>query len=169
MTSILYSLCSLLALSGIKASSSTHGCSSSIFIVLKLSNSSCTRSNEHSSNVTGRHRLSEEEVSEWLSSDQHDQGYIYLSEDEIISSVIHQDEEPEEEEPNDDAYLEDQDSTISHSTAVKLFDQCLLCLQQQEEASLYNVGVLQELRDFAARKRRNSIKQTKVSDYFTPI
>ena len=51
---------------------------------------------------------------------------------------------------------------------MKMFDQCLLWLQQQEEASLYDVGAIRELRDFAARKRINSFKQKKLSDYFKP-
>ncbi len=113
-------------------------------------------------------RLSEEEVSEWITSDLHDQGYVHLSEDEIIGSIVHQDQELEEESDNEDSQQDQEDSKVSHSMAVKLFDQCLLWLQQQEEASLYDVGAVRELRDFAARKRMNSIKQKKVSDYFKP-
>lgn len=111
--------------------------------------------------------VNEDEVSEWISSDLNDQGYIHLSEDEIIASIVHQEEQHEEESDDEDSQQE-QGAKISHSTAVKMFDQCLLWLQQQEEASLYDVGAIRELRDFAARKRINSFKQKKLSDYFKP-
>ena len=109
--------------------------------------------------------LSEDEVSEWISSDLNDQGYVHLSEDEIIASIVHQEEQHQEESDDEDSQ-QDQGAKISHSTAVKMFDQCLLWLQQQEEASLYDVGAIRELRDFAARKR--TFKQKKLSDYFKP-
>jgi hypothetical protein len=81
-------------------------------------------------------RLSEDEVSEWITSDLHDQGYVHLSDDEIISSIVHQDEEVEEESDNENTPQDEGALKVSHSTAVQLFDQCLLWLQQQEETSL---------------------------------
>ena len=50
-------------------------------------------------------------------------------------------------------------------SALKMFDGCICWLQQQEEACLYNVHVLQELRELAARKRMSAIKQRKLSDF----
>ena len=107
--------------------------------------------------------LSEDEVSEWISSDLNDQGYVHLSEDEIIASIVHQEEQHEEESDNEDSQ-QDQGAKISHSMAVKMFDQWL---QQQEEASLYDVGAIREMRDFAARKRINSFKQKKLPNQIT--
>ena len=90
---------------------------------------------------------------------------MHLSDDEIVSSVIDAFEGTDEEEESDNE--QDQEiPRINHSTAVKSFDQCLLWMQQQEEASLYNLDVLRELRDFAARKRMNSIQQRTLGDYF---
>ena len=66
----------------------------------------------------------------------------------------------------DEDSQQDHGAKICHGTAVKLFDQCLLWLQQQEEVSLYDVDSIRELWDFAARKRINSFKQKKLSDYF---
>lgn len=50
-----------------------------------------------------------------------------------------------------------------------MFDECLQWLQEQEEASMYNICILQELRELAARKRLNALKQRKVSDFFTSL
>lgn len=110
--------------------------------------------------------LSEEDVSEWLASDQHDRGYKHLNDDEIVASIVNENDEEEEEE---ELSSEDsQESTqISHSAAVSMFDGCLEWLLHQKEASLYNVGVLRELRDLAARKKVLSIKQKKLTDYFS--
>jgi len=47
-----------------------------------------------------------------------------------------------------------------------MFDGCIQWLYEQEEASLYNIRVLQELRELAARKRMSLIKQQKISDFF---
>ena len=87
-------------------------------------------------------RLSEDEVAEWINSDLHDQGYVHLTDDEIVASIVQHDQELEEESDHEDSQQDQGDSKVSHSTAVKLFDQCLLWLQQQEEASLYMMWVL---------------------------
>jgi len=108
--------------------------------------------------------LSEEDVSEWLASDQHDQGYKHFNEDEIIANIVHDSESEEEQDSDSEDSLAP--SQVSHSTAIQLFDGCLQWLQQQKEASVYNVGVLQDLRDLAAKKRVQSIKQKKLTDYF---
>ena len=47
--------------------------------------------------------LSEDEVSEWISSDLNDQGYVHLSADEIIASIVHQEEQHEEESDDEDS------------------------------------------------------------------
>ena len=110
-------------------------------------------------------RLSEDEVSEWISSDLNDQGYVHLSEDEIIASIVHQEEQHEEESDDEDSQ-QDQGAKISYSTAVKMFDQCLLWLQQLEEASLYDVGVIREFRYFAAREKDKFIQTEKTFRLF---
>ena len=112
------------------------------------------------------HILSEDEVSEWLTSDLHDNGYLHISDDGIVSSVIEQHEESDEESDCEANLQDSAASTISHSTAVNAFDQCLSWLRQQEEVSVYNVGVLNELRELAARKRMSSLKQKTITDYF---
>jgi len=89
-----------------------------------------------------------------------------MNDDEIVASIVHENDEEEEEEEELDSENSQATSKVSHSTAIKLFDGCLQWLQQQEEASLYNVGVLQDLRDLAAKKRVLSIEQTKLTHYF---
>lgn len=94
--------------------------------------------------------------------------FVHLSEDEIISSIVHQDEEALDEESEDEDSQQDQGAPrVSHNTAMKLFDQCLLWLQQQEEASLYDVGAVRELRDFAARKRTSRKNSLTISNQVT--
>ena len=111
------------------------------------------------------HSLTDDEVGDWLVSDANDMGYKHLSDDEIVSSMI-QEQEATPDSESDDATSET--SSVSHSSAVKMFDGCLQWLQEQEESSLYNIQVIKELRELAARKRMSTIKQKKISDFFTP-
>jgi hypothetical protein len=55
---------------------------------------------------------------------------------------------------------------ISHGQAVKMFDSVIAWLQVQDEVSPYNVSVLRELREVAAKKRMNSLIQGCITDYF---
>ena len=107
--------------------------------------------------------LSEDEVSDWLQTDQYDMGYTHLTDNEIVSSVINTNES-EDDSDTDEATLETV-SSVSHTSALKMFDGCIKWLQEQEEACMYNIQSLQELRDLASRKRFSAIKQKKISDY----
>ena len=53
------------------------------------------------------------------------------------------------------------DGAVQEFTA----DSCIAWLQQQDEASAYNMSVLHNLRELAAGKRLTSIKQKKLTDY----
>ena len=56
---------------------------------------------------------------------------------------------------------------IPHGHAVKMFDSCIAWLQQQDEASVYNLSMLSELCELAAKKRLSSITQKKLTDYYS--
>ncbi len=118
----------------------------------------------HSMFHTLGHDLSEKEICAWLASDQHDLGYTHFTDQDIISNIIQESTQQKSEESDDD---DEGSPSISHSSAVKMFDKCLQWLQAQEEASMYNICMLQELRELAARKRKNALKQRKVSDFFS--
>ena len=109
------------------------------------------------------HDLSKDDVNKWTQSDANDGGYGRLNDTEIVESVV--------DEVDDDSGSEDDDESqhdkISDGVAVCMFDKCLQWLQEQDEASSYNIRTLQELREMAARKRLSAIKQKKISDYFS--
>ena len=73
-------------------------------------------------------------------------------------------EEPESSEDKDIAVIEKEPS-VSHASALKMFDGCISWLQQQEEAFDFSLRALEELRELAARKSRSAIKQRKISDF----
>lgn len=110
--------------------------------------------------------LNEEEIDAWLRSDQHDLGYTHFTDQDIVSNVIRESTRQESEESDGDDEDSQESPPVSHSSAVKMFDECLQWLQAQEEASIYNICMLQELRELADRKRRNSLKQRKLLDFF---
>lgn len=112
--------------------------------------------------------LSEADTIGWLNYDEQDRGYAHLTDEEIITSVV-QDTTSKELDCNESDEEVEAATRVSHAEAEKMFDQCIKWLQEQEEASHYNVRVLQELSELAARKRLNTLKQRKVSDYFNIV
>ena len=112
------------------------------------------------------HALTQQEVAEWLDQDANDPGVQLYTDSEICDLVssrgddMHTDNEVEEE-----GY---QACPVSNSQAASYFDQCLTWLEHQSEATIYNTTLLRELQSLAASKRAESLKQTKVTNYFQP-
>ena len=112
--------------------------------------------------------LEAEEIIAWLKSDANDSGVQILTDSEICDYVS---KSPEthvnsEEEPENSEDLEPSKCPVSHSAAAHMFEQCLTWLEYQPEASVYNTSVLQ-LHALSASKRMDSMRQSKLSAYFT--
>ena len=107
--------------------------------------------------------MEEDEIEDWLGCDEQDMGYAHLNDDEIVSRIT---QEPMQQS-SEDSDVEEEIPKISHSSAVTMFEGCIQWLQQQEESSAYNITVLQELRELAAKKRLGSLKQKKITEYCT--
>ena len=111
--------------------------------------------------------MNETEITEWLQFDNNEKGYGHLTDEEIVTEVTnHVDSENEgneeismDSEPSGDIY-------VSHSDALRMFDSCITWLLQQEEANTYNLSVLKQLRELAARKRLSSLQQERLDDFF---
>ena len=65
--------------------------------------------------------LTEDEVTDWLGSDEHDIGYAHLTDEEIISDIVQESTQDESEDSDTDEGTEEV-SKVTHSSAVKLFD-----------------------------------------------
>ena len=60
---------------------------------------------------------------EWLATDEHDQGYKHLNEDEIIETIVQQNNKEEEGSDGEGSHQNDTTSRVRHGgTAVKSFD-----------------------------------------------
>ena len=92
--------------------------------------------------------LTEDETEDWLQVDEHDTGYEHLTDGDIISGVL---EEPLQKDSGDDYDGVQVTPSVPDSAAMKMFDGCLQWLQEQEEASVYNITALRELRELAAK------------------
>ena len=110
--------------------------------------------------------LCEDEIEEWLETDNNDHGYAHLNDDEIISDIIEKPTQEETEEPED---VDDAIQTITHSSVIQMFDGCMKWLQEQNVSNTHNMTVLRELRELAARKRISALKQKKMTDYCSSI
>ena len=86
--------------------------------------------------------IEEDEIENWLGCDQQDMGYAHLNDDEIVSRVTREMEEPMQQDPHDNDAEEEEISKISLSAAVTMFEGCIQWLQEQEESNVYNISVL---------------------------
>ena len=107
--------------------------------------------------------IGQEELSDWLSSDLQDTGCETLTDEEICAVAS-----KPEVEGEDDCQDEEEElvCSVTHSQAASMFDKCLTWLEHQPEASAYNTSVLRELRTLASEKRVNSLKQSRITDFF---
>ena len=111
--------------------------------------------------------LHDTEIEEWLGTDNSDSGYAHLNDDEIISDIVESPVQEEAQECNDNSDSVIQ--TISHSSAIKMFDGRMQWMLEQGESNAHNMAVLKELRDLAAKKRISTIKQKKITEYSSII
>ena len=103
------------------------------------------------------------QINDWLYADKHDMGYSPLNDDEIVALAM-EETDPQEEMSGDEA---DQfmTSLVPHSVAVKMFYHCLKWLEEQE-AKVYNIAILCDLRELVARKRMSGLNQTRMHNFF---
>lgn len=111
-----------------------------------------------------------DEITTWLASDVNDPGIQMLTDSEICD-LVSKSSDGSELQPDSDEEQGDLDEPprcpVSHSEAAHMFEQCLRWLECQPEASVYNTSVLRQLHTLSASKRMNSMKQSKLSAYFT--
>ncbi|GFT05079.1 hypothetical protein TNCV_531291 [Trichonephila clavipes] len=103
----------------------------------------------------------EEEVETWMTCDAEDCGFQMLNDDEIVTSV------QEESEPVDDETDEDESSKgPSNADAFSALETTMEWHEQQSECYSTQLLLLKRIRDLAAKKRRCTMVQRKISDYF---
>ena len=104
-------------------------------------------------------------------SDELDPGYCHLDDDEIVTEILEPTPDEEPDNGNDETCMSISDRNpdavaISHGNALGMLTDCLKWLQQQDEATPYNIANLRSLRNLAAKERLSSLEQTRVSHYF---
>ena len=104
-----------------------------------------------------------EERSDWLTLDKNDPGYHEYTDKELVTHVREESEENDEEEDDDDNVVT---QTVSHSQACQALETVLVYLEQQPEIPMSTSVLLNSLLTQTARKRFQTLKQTRVSDYF---
>lgn len=82
-----------------------------------------------------------------------------ITDDDIVKMVTNE-ECLEEEEP------ESQTNLIPHSEGFKMLDRALEYVTQQEGTSAADIICLRKLRDIAAKKRAETVKQKTIKDFF---
>ena len=110
------------------------------------------------------HDISQEEVAEWLNSDQNDQGYQLLSDSEIMQQVTGSGNELESDEDED--CVTEVGGGPSNSQAAEMLEKCLTWYEKQPEVSSTSLLHLRRIRDLAATKRYSNLKQLTIDSFF---
>ena len=100
--------------------------------------------------------MDQNEIHTWLNSDANDHGFQLMNDEEICEHVITDTVESNESEGPD---LEENICPVSNSEAAHMFEKCLIWLEHQSEANVYNICTLKELQSLAVRKRMKLMKQ----------
>uniref|UniRef100_A0A1X7VPQ1 DDE-1 domain-containing protein n=1 Tax=Amphimedon queenslandica TaxID=400682 RepID=A0A1X7VPQ1_AMPQE len=108
--------------------------------------------------------VNDEKVYKWLTCDMDDQWDQKLTDSEICELVSESDSKDDDCDSHESANKAV--NVISHSEAAYMFEQCLVWLEHQEEKTLFNTAILEQLHTLAAEKRMNSFKQTHITSYF---
>ena len=106
--------------------------------------------------------LNEIEINDWLRADEHDMDYSHLNDDGIVALAMG--ETDQQGEMNGDEADQHMTSRVPHGVAVRMFDECLKWLEEQEEASVYNIFILHNLRKLASRKKLSELSQTRIEN-----
>ena len=100
-----------------------------------------------------------EERSDWLMLEKNDPGYHEYTDEELVMHVTGRSEENDEED--DDIVTQ----TVSHAQACQALETVLAYLKQQPEVPMSTTVLVNALLSQTARKRFQTLKQTRVSDY----
>ncbi|GFX11579.1 hypothetical protein TNCV_5141541 [Trichonephila clavipes] len=113
--------------------------------------------------IPGFQEYDEENVKTWMTCDAENCGFQKLNDDEIVTSVQEEsdpvDDETDEEEDNNESSKGNADAFSALETAMEWYE-------QQSECCPTQLLLLKRTGDLAAKKRRCTMVQRKISDHF---
>ena len=107
---------------------------------------------------------------QWLTSDEDDPGFMTLSTDEIVATVLEETKRMEVENSSDESSDDEQVSkSVSSAAACEAFSIALTWLEAQNVDPAH-LMLVQKWRDWTAQKRDTcKVKQTMLSSFFKPV
>ncbi|KAK9882186.1 hypothetical protein WA026_019699 [Henosepilachna vigintioctopunctata] len=105
----------------------------------------------------------EENIKEWLNYDSEDPGFQILTDEEIIEDLNSNEREDEEE-----TETEDVTHVPSHAEAFEALDVAFKWFERQDESDPIQLLQLKRIRDLAAMKRCDTLRQKSIKSYFKP-
>ncbi|CAG4996900.1 unnamed protein product [Parnassius apollo] len=103
----------------------------------------------------------EENIMEWLNCDSEDSGFQILTDEEIIENLNSNEREDEEGTETGDVC-----QVPSHAEAFEALDVAFKWFERQDESDPIQLLQLKRIRDLAARKRCDSLRQKSITSYF---
>lgn len=108
--------------------------------------------------IPGCEETTVEEVEDWMKEDD-----VYEITDEEIVDIVNN----ANKIIDDEAPINEPIKSVSHDDAVKALEVAMAYVEKQEEATGIDIMMLQRWRDLAAKKRRSSSKQMKITNFFS--
>ena len=108
----------------------------------------------------------EEDVAEWLNIETELENEV-LNDDEIVDSVIRQENEREEEDADEVEEGKEKEGRVSHAEGKAALQLAATYIEQQNEATAVDIMFIKKWRDFAHKKTvEQKKKQKKITDFF---
>lgn len=102
--------------------------------------------------------INEEDICDWINADEQQE-----ITDEMIVNIVNKKNESSDDEDSDD---ENRNMKISHTDGLKAIENAIEYIEQQEEATPAFLLSLKKWRNIAAEKRKGSVKQKTINDFF---
>ncbi|XP_046629071.1 jerky protein homolog-like [Neodiprion virginianus] len=114
--------------------------------------------------IPGFTECDNDDAENWLKDDANDPGYQILTDDQIVSSVLH-DEDSDSDDKHSDESVE-ASKQPSHGEAFGALETAMEWYEKQPECCQTQLLLLKRLRDLAAKKRASVVKQRKIMNFF---
>ncbi|GFW31155.1 uncharacterized protein TNCV_2577371 [Trichonephila clavipes] len=107
-----------------------------------------------------------EDVETWMACDAEDCGFQMLNDDEIVTSVQEEFDLVDDETDEDEVNNNESSKSPSNADAFSALETAMEWYKQQSECCPTQLLLLQRIGYLAAKKRRCTMVQQKISDYF---
>lgn len=121
--------------------------------------------NELMTNIQICQECDADDMKEWLTCDSNDQGFQIMSDDEIVENILQANEQQEMQDETEENVDSENDAGPSHAEAFQALETAFKWFEKQTECDTVSLLQLKRIRDVAAMKRKNCLRQMTITKY----